>query len=262
MIPLSDIRAWGNVAPWINDEQIEQDLIICRSLIEIFSNDTLSSNLAFRGGTALHKLYLNPQSRYSEDIDLIQKVAGPIKEIIDKLRDVLSFIGEPSLKQKNRNNTLVYRFDSENTTPVSLRLKIEINCREHFTLLGFKEMKFNVDTKWFKGSASIVTFELEELLGTKLRALYQRKKGRDLYDLYKAFSLKSPDSEKVLKCYQEYMNNVVEKGPTSKQFLINLDEKMQDSEFLSDTDYLLRPTEEYDHNVAYDIIRKELIEKI
>jgi len=123
-------------------------------------------------------------------------------------------------------------------------------------------MEFNVDTKWFKGSASIETFELEELLGTKLRALYQRIKGRDLYDLYKAFTLKSPDPEKVLKCYHEYMNFVVEKSPTVKQFLMNLDEKITDSEFLSDTDYMLRPTEKYDHASAYDIIRKELIEKI
>ena len=65
MIPQSDIRAWGNSVPWINDEQIEQDLIISRSLIEIFSDPVLFDNLAFRGGTALHKLYLKPQPRYS-----------------------------------------------------------------------------------------------------------------------------------------------------------------------------------------------------
>lgn len=262
MIPLSDIRAWGNIVPWINDEQVEQDLVICRSLIAIFSNETLSSNLSFRGGTALHKLFLNPPLRYSEDIDLVQKASRPIKKIIDNLRDVLSFLGEPSVKQKNRNNSLVYRFDSENTTPVSLRLKMEINCREHFAVLGYKEMEFNVDTRWFKGSAYIETFELEELLGTKLRALYQRKKGRDLYDLFKAFTLLSPDPEKVLHCYHAYMNFVVKKGPTRKQFLNNLDEKMKDTEFLSDTDYLLRPNEKYDHTVAYDLIRKKLIEKL
>jgi len=122
MIPLSDIRSWGNVVPWINDEQVEQDLVISRSLIEIFSNEVLSANLAFRGGTALHKLYLNPQPRYSENIDLVQKVAGPIKDIFNNLRNVLSFIGDPSVTQKNRNNTSIYRFDSDNTTPVPMRM--------------------------------------------------------------------------------------------------------------------------------------------
>jgi predicted nucleotidyltransferase component of viral defense system len=69
MIPITEIRAWSNVVPWVNDEQIEQDLVICRSVVEIYSDKFLSENLVFRGGTALHKLYLNPQPRYSEDID-------------------------------------------------------------------------------------------------------------------------------------------------------------------------------------------------
>lgn len=53
MIPASEIRAWSNAVPWISDEQIEQDLVICRSLVKIFSNDFLAGNLVFRGGTAL-----------------------------------------------------------------------------------------------------------------------------------------------------------------------------------------------------------------
>lgn len=262
MIPLSYIRAWSNRVPWINDEQVEQDLVISRSLVEIFSNERLKRNLAFRGGTALHKLYLNPLPRYSEDIDLVQKVPGPIRVIIDNLRDVLAFIGEPSVTQKKRNNTLIYRFDSENTTPVTLKLKIEINCREHFTVLGFKEMKLDVESEWYRGSAFVETFELEEILGTKLRALYQRKKGRDLYDLYKAFILKSPEPEKVLKCYHEYMMHVVKKGPTGRQFIKNLEEKLKDSEFLGDINYLLLPEEKYDHHAAYELIRTELIERM
>ena len=45
---------------------VEQDLVICRALVSIFSDEFLRANLAFRGGTALHKLYLSPQPRYSE----------------------------------------------------------------------------------------------------------------------------------------------------------------------------------------------------
>ena len=262
MIPISDIRAWNNVVPWITNEQIEQDLIISRSLVEIFSDDFLSENLVFRGGTALHKLYLSPQSRYSEDIDLVQKESGPIKEIFTRLRNALSFLGEPVIKQKTNNNTLNFRFNSENVTPVPLRLKIEINCREHFTAFGCKALDFSVDTNWFKGSSIIQTYELEELLGTKLRALYQRKKGRDLYDLYKAFVVVTPDSDKIITCYKENMKFVAEKGPTRKQFLINLEQKIIDSEFLNDTVFLLRPTEKYDPEVTFELVKKELIEKM
>ena len=125
MIPLTDIRAWGNVVPWKNDEQVELDLVICRSLVEIYSDKYLAENLAFRGGTALHKLFLSPQSRYSEDIDLVQKNPGPIRDIITGLRVALAFLGEPKVKQKANNNTLIFSFDSENVTPVPLRQKLK-----------------------------------------------------------------------------------------------------------------------------------------
>lgn len=262
MIPINEIRAWSNIVPWINDEQIEQDLVICRSLVEIFSDKLLAENLAFRGGTALHKLFLHPQPRYSEDIDLVQKKSGPIKEVIIRLRKALSYISEPVIKQKANNNTLLFRFNSENTTPIPLRLKVEINCREHFTVYGFKDVAFSIDTKWFKGETNIQTYELEELLGTKLRALYQRKKGRDLFDLYKAITVAKPDTDKIIACYHEYMKFVVGKSPTRKQFLLNMDAKLLDNDFINDTAFLLRTTEKYNPNEAYELVKKEILEKL
>ena len=65
MIPQSEIIEWSNTAAWQTNEQVEQDLVICRALVDIFNDDYLAEHLAFRGGTALHKLYLHPQSRYS-----------------------------------------------------------------------------------------------------------------------------------------------------------------------------------------------------
>lgn len=72
MIPQAYITEWSNNVPWQTNEQVEQDLVICRALVALFQDDFLAENLAFRGGTALHKLYLQPQPRYSEDIDLVQ----------------------------------------------------------------------------------------------------------------------------------------------------------------------------------------------
>jgi predicted nucleotidyltransferase component of viral defense system len=80
MIPQAYITEWSNHAPWQTNEQIEQDFVICKALVEIFKDEFLADSLAFRGGTALHKLYLQPQSRYSEDIDLVQIRPEPIKE--------------------------------------------------------------------------------------------------------------------------------------------------------------------------------------
>ena len=93
MIPKPYIAKWQQHAPWKEFAQVEQDLIISRSLVEIFTDDFLRENLAFRGGTALHKLYLNPPVRFSEDIDLVQIKTGPIKPILVKLRECLAFLG-------------------------------------------------------------------------------------------------------------------------------------------------------------------------
>jgi predicted nucleotidyltransferase component of viral defense system len=65
MIPKEHIIEWKETVPWTDAQMVEQDLIICRALVAIYNDNFLSSHLAFRGGTALHKLYLSPQPRYS-----------------------------------------------------------------------------------------------------------------------------------------------------------------------------------------------------
>lgn len=263
MIPQAYITEWANQVPWQTNEQVEQDLVICRALVEIFSDEWLAESLAFRGGTALHKLYLQPQPRYSEDIDLVQIRPEPIKETIQRLQERLSFLGIGSVDQKKSNNTLKYKFESEFPPVQTLRLKIETNCREHFTVLGYKQFPFEVKSSWFNGACNLTTYRLEELLGTKLRALYQRRKGRDLYDMHKALvTVSGLDKEAILKCYHEYMQFSVEHPPTQKMYLLNMEAKMQDDEFTGDITGLLRPTENYDQQEAYEMLRTELLEKI
>lgn len=131
MIPRRYIEEWRKFAPWPENGQVEQDLIIGRMLVELFSDPFLNENLAFRGGTALHKLFLKPQARYSEDIDLVQIKPGPIKPILVKIREKLSpFLGtKRKIESSIHNNTATYRFETEIPPVIQMRLKIEINCR-------------------------------------------------------------------------------------------------------------------------------------
>lgn len=62
-------------APWPDTRQIEQDLIICRALCDLFNAPALKDKIAFRGGTAINKLLFKQPLRYSEDIDLVQTQA-------------------------------------------------------------------------------------------------------------------------------------------------------------------------------------------
>jgi len=105
---------WRNVAPWPSNEQVEQDLIISRAIVEMYNEEEISKRLAWRGGTALHKLYLQPAPRYSEDIDLVQVDAEPIGDTLDILREVLDpWLGKPRRVFKEGRVNLVYRFESE-----------------------------------------------------------------------------------------------------------------------------------------------------
>ena len=89
MIPAQNIVAWGNVVPWTDGRQVEQDLIISCALVEIFSDLMLREALRFRGGTAFNKLHFPAPLRYSEDIDLVRTSHGPIGPVLDQLRVVL-----------------------------------------------------------------------------------------------------------------------------------------------------------------------------
>lgn len=262
MVIKSAIQQWREYAPWTDVSYIEQDLIISRALVAIFGDEFLASQLAFRGGTALHKLHLLPQARYSEDIDLVQITAGPIKPIMFRLGEVLGFLPDRVTKQKRYNNTMLCRIQSEGTPPVQLRLKVEINCFEHFTEMGFIKLPFVMTNQWFSGSCDITTYNLAELLGTKLRALYQRKKGRDLLDLYLALIKTDVNTEDIIRCYKRYIGFVVQQPPTHKQFILNMEEKMQDRDFLTDSRLLLRPDIEFDPHEAYDIVKTKLIDKL
>lgn len=262
MVVRTAIQQWREVAPWSDMAYIEQDLIISRALISIFGDEFLASQLAFRGGTALHKLHMKPQARYSEDIDLVQITAGPIKPIMFRLGEVLSWLPDRVTKQKRYNNTMLCRIQSEGALPVQLRLKIEINCFEHFTEMGLIKMPYSMDNQWFSGSCDITTYHFAELLGTKLRALYQRRKGRDLLDLYLALTQTEVDTDDVIRCYKRYIGFTVQQPPTHRQFILNMEEKMQEQDFLTDSQLLLRPGLQFDPHQAYEVVRTKLIDKL
>ena len=263
MIQRAHITAWRSKAPWSTDAQVEQDLVICRVIVELFSDELLAREVAFRGGTALHKLHLPPPSRYSEDIDLVQVNAGPIGPVMDAMRARLDpWLGKPQWKQGKGRATFFYRFESETKPITPLKLKVETNTREHFFMLGPRRERFEVESPWYSGTADVLTYEPEELLGTKLRALYQRKKGRDLFDLSEALTRFSGlDPEKVVACFISYLERDGRRV-TRADFDANVAEKIEDSLFLSDVPPLLASGVSFDPVAAFDLIREAFISRM
>lgn len=262
MIPHDYITEWRSKAPWVQDFQVEQDLVISRALVEIFSDPVLRESLAFRGGTALYKLFLNPPLRYSEDIDLVQITDGPGGELMDALRAVLNpWLGEPNWKQTEGRITFSYKFDSEDSPPVPLRLKVEINTREHFSVYGIDHVPFEVSSRWFEGSCAIPSYQLDELLGTKLRALYQRRQGRDLFDLATALDDGRADPGRIIECFQAYMEHGGHSASRA-QFEENLAGKLADKSFTADIGPLLAAGYDRDIDDMADTVSAGLIARL
>lgn len=259
MIPRAEIIFWRSEHPWQLDNQVEQDLIISRALVEIFRDNHLRQTLAFRGGTAIHKLFLTPAARYSEDIDLVQVVAGRIGKTLDRIHAVLDpWLGEPEYVTTKTASNLFYHFESESNPGLMQKMKIEINTREHTARYDLNTVPFKVNTRWFSGECQIAAYCLEEMLGTKLRALFQRNKGRDLFDLDYALRQRSVSCDKIVNSFVHYVS-MQRRKITAKQFRLNLAQKQKDPVFGTDVLPFLRPGVQFDIGDALKRIDSLLI---
>jgi predicted nucleotidyltransferase component of viral defense system len=257
MIPEFCILQWRKEAPWKENYQVEQDLIISRALIDLYSNSFISKQLAFRGGTALNKLFIKPAARYSEDIDLVQLKEQPIGETINAIRSALHWLGEPQRKLTERSAKIIYRFTTIDN--VTRKLKIEINTTEHFRMHELERVSLGVKNPWFTGEAAIITYNLNELIGTKLRALYQRRKGRDLFDMWVVLKNNMIDCKAVVHCFLEYCGKDGQKI-TRAIFEKSFNEKLQHKEFGYDIMSLLPHDIGWSIEEAEELIRNKIIE--
>jgi predicted nucleotidyltransferase component of viral defense system len=245
MIPSQNIVAWSKTTPWAEPRQVEQDLIIARALVELFSDPFLAAELRFRGGTALNKLHFPKPLRYSEDIDLVRTTAGPIGPVLDKVRDILvPWLGKPRFDQSEVAPKLRFRVKPEDkSSDAMIRLKVEINTREREAYDPPAVLPFKVENPWFSGTAEISTFSSEELLATKLRALLQRNKGRDLIDLSHALEIFTKlNAKRIVELLARYLalsNQRISRAEAEQRMF----QKLERLDFLADVRPLLTAAE-------------------
>ena len=260
MIPKDFIEQWRKNVQWQNLVQIEQDLIISRVLVCLYNESHIREALVFRGGTALNKLFLKPPARYSEDIDLVQKNTDSIGQTIDAIREILRpWLGKPKWKITRRSAKLTYVYETINRSLA--KLKIEINITEHFQVLPLLTEEFKVQSDWWNGNSKIVTYEIDELMATKLRALYQRRKGRDLFDLWYVTKNKLINLDRVFEIFAKYCANDglhLAKG----EFLDNLKLKRDQQDFRSDMQILLPAGLKWDFDEAYQFVVDNVISRL
>jgi predicted nucleotidyltransferase component of viral defense system len=257
MIPQAAITRWALNHPWSTPEQVEQDLILSRAICAIAADPYLGAELTFRGGTALNKLHFPRAYRYSEDLDYVRSTAGGVGRILDTLRGLGRDLGFAVRSQLGEHPRVLWRAESENGIP--LRVKIEINTHERSPAMPITSKPFAVESTWWSGQAQVRTFQLPEMIATKLRALYQRSKGRDLYDIWLALTEAGVDPDAVLRAFGPYRPAVF----TAHAAVANLEAKLDDQGFRHDLDGLTTGLPAgYDLDSAASLIIRVLLSRV
>lgn len=260
MIPQAYITAWAARAPWARAEQIEQDLILSRLIVEIAGHPLLAEELAFRGGTCLHKLHLPKPLRYSEDLDYVRTSSEPrLGECFDALREIARGVGLVEGKRRfpsAASDMGTIWFDGRPTSGIGrIRIKLETNVEETEPLDSHAFIEYTVRSPWWTGTAPVRTFCPEEILGTKIRALCERRKGRDLFDIWAALTQLDLDDGRIIAALSHYTGTKLYSFPQLRRCL---EGKLIDAAFLADLHDLTTDLGAYDADAA----AKLLLERI
>jgi predicted nucleotidyltransferase component of viral defense system len=257
VIPATAITAWSVQRPWPIPEQVEQDLLLSRAICAIATDEYLGAELVFRGGTALHKLHLDQPFRYSEDLDYVRRTAGgivPLTQALTRLGESLGFTVNTRISEHPK---VYWRTTADSGVP--MRIKIEVNTHERSPALPLLYQEHRVDSSWWSGAAAVQTFQPAELVATKIRALYQRSKGRDLFDLWLALEHLQLDPAAILAAFGPYRPH----GMTSARARDNLARKLSHRGFRTDLDPLVTAWPEgYDLDTAAELIGTKLLDRL
>ena len=90
--------------------------------------------------------------------------------------------------------------------------------------------------------------------GTTLNKIYLNPQPR--------FSEDNIDAKNIIRCYREYIGFVTDNPPTKREYLQNMELKLKDEEFLGDIEMLLRPEEKYNPQEAWELVKREIVEKL
>lgn len=281
MIQHAHLTAWQSCAPWPKRSQVEQDLRLSRGVTAIFADPVLGEHLAMRGGTVLHKAHLAPAARYSEDIDLVLVKAMDAHTLDQLLRRVLtpvlgqpadSLIADASLTIRNLLRPSKILRTTYRYVPLGLRreeiIEVEVNLNENKSL--YPLVSVELDTMNDDGDtvrAKARSYDINEMLGTKTRALMQREQGRDLFDLFHAWQLSeagaTPFTVDGIKAMEAFAWYLEQEGTSLGAVEANaqLDKRLRKESFRRDMDTLLRPgLPKFDVDAAAAVVREAYLQ--
>ena len=278
-LTLQDVLNHQAEVQWPELYQVEQDLLLSLAMTAIFNDKFLATQVAMRGGTVLHKVHLAPPVRYSEDIDLVAIGDRPEAHIKKALMRVLrEILGKEKssawtwLKLAVRNAAkpsrilrCIFKVQSVAEPARVLTIEVEVNVSERNPKFSLQSLPFAFSFRGESRATAIISYNIDEMLGTKLRAMFQRKKGRDLFDLYWALTAHAVvpvNTDAVLVAFTHYMRDESTTVPRS-EFLAHLTGCLADQKgFCQDMAALLKQSHAYDPAEAAAVVTRQLLNQL
>lgn len=200
MISLTELKTKSGQSK-IDIGVLERDYVISWVLKGIFDDSLLKDGLVFKGGTALRKVYF-PEYRFSEDLDftatksLIELDQAQIRDSLEMVcRNVYALSGvelalaefkqtRDELDEEAFLGKIQYVGPRGHRVGNPPRVKIDITFFEEVALKPNRLALFHSYSDAKECQAVISAYKLEEIAAEKLRAILQRQRSRDIYDLW------------------------------------------------------------------------------
>ncbi len=188
------VTEWG-----LAEEVVEKDYVLGWLLWGIGTDPVLSQSWVFKGGTCLKKCYIETY-RFSEDLDFTVLPGGPFRpgDVETLLAQTLArittasgidFSTAPRLRLRPNDKSTEGRvyYTGPRRTPQPARVKLDISADEPVVRPPVLQRIGHPYPDAFPGTDTVRCYSFDELFAEKIRAMAQRARPRDLYDIINLF---------------------------------------------------------------------------
>lgn len=215
----------------VRDQQIEKDYMLSWILQGVAQHEQLSTNIVFKGGTVLKKIYFEDY-RFSEDLDFTLLKSGITnKQIFDWFKQTFEYVLEEAnitleIIDNNEHEDGGINFYISYVGPlggqgnhkkvkvdISRTKKLEFSPVLKYALLDYSDLEKH----------QLLCYSIEEVLVEKMRTIMQRMQARDFYDIWYLLEVHGMDAHFYMN---EFKNKCASKNLNSADFTKKLTERL------------------------------------
>ena len=206
MIPKSEIIAHSK-STGLSMHIIEKDYVLGWLLAGIFNHPALQEKWVFKGGTCLKKCYFETY-RFSEDLDftLLDEAQIDVEYLTTIFREIADWVYDKSAISipheyiefeiyKNKFGKISCEAKISYSGPLALttairqwpRIKLDLTAYEKLVTQPVHRTILHPYSDILKAKGQVLAYSYQEIFAEKIRALGERTRPRDLYDVITLF---------------------------------------------------------------------------